>query len=52
MTTVHSVAESDTTEQLTLSLSKCKHREFLQDPVVKTWCFHCLGLVFNPWTEN
>ena len=52
MTTVHAVAESDTTEQLTLSLSKCKHREFLQDPVVKTWCFHCLGLVFNPWTEN
>ena len=32
---------------------KDKHmKDFLSGPVVKTLCFHCKGLRFDPWSGN
>ena len=35
-----------------LSVTHYKKREFPDNPVVRTWCFHCWGPGFSPWSEN
>ena len=51
MSTLHEWHATSTLSSLT-SQVKDFLREFPDCPVVKTWCSHCHGPRFNPWSGN